>query len=72
MMSLILIAVGVVLLIFTVYEYLGGETDTLYLFDWDWIWFDVNRIDHPCIFKAAIIAQGCAAVGLIVAGITEL
>ena len=72
MMGFILIALGIGLLVWTYYEYQNGESDTIYLLDWDWVWFDVNRVDHPLLFKAALIAQVIAGLGMIGAGIAEL
>ncbi|GEM_PF-3183486 len=71
-MGWILIALGVLLLALTAKEFFDGETDTLYLLDWDWIWFDLYRHKHPILFNAALIAQLIAGIGLIGSGLGSL
>ena len=71
-MGWILIALGVVVLALTAKEFFDGESDTIYLLDWDWIWFDLSRHKHPFLFNAALTAQVVAGIGLIGSGIAAL
>lgn len=62
-----LILFGVILLAITYWDYQKEETDTMILFDW--AWFDVNKAEHPEIFKAIIYIQTVIGIGMIVVGI---
>ncbi|MEO0509990.1 MAG: hypothetical protein AAF065_09040 [Verrucomicrobiota bacterium] len=71
-MGWILIALGIVLLALTAKEFFDGESDSIYLLDWDWIWFDLSRHEHPLLYNAALTAQVVAGIGLIGSGIAAL
>lgn len=71
-MGWLLIGLGIVVLLVTAWDYFNGESDTMLILDWDWIWFDFSRQDHPAVFHAIIVAQMVIGLGVICTGIANL
>ncbi len=70
--GLLLIGGGLVILGFAWHDYHEGESDTIFLLDWDWIWFDLDRESHPVLYWVAIAAQVTAGLTAISVGVVSL
>ncbi len=60
---------GIILLLYTCYEVLVAETDSI-LFT-EYLWFDISRWKNPILYWLTILLQTAVGVGLIVSGLTE-
>lgn len=64
-----MILLGVLILLYTVYEVFVAEADTLFVSDW--LWFEISRWKHPFTYWTILVIQGIFGVGFLAAGIME-
>ena len=63
----ILILIGIILLVVTYIDNQREGTDAMILLDW--ALFDINKEEHPTLFKSIIYIQTAIGIGMIVVGI---
>lgn len=70
MTAYLLIAFGILMIAFTIWDIRREETDALFWMDcW---WWHVNKTENPWIYHIAIVAQFSVAVIIIAIGVVWL
>lgn len=69
-MPVILIAFGIFVILFTMWDIRREEADMLFWMDC--LWWDVNKTEHPILYRVAVVLQFSGALLMIGSGVVWL
>lgn len=70
MTPILLIVLGIILIVFTIWDIRREESDVLFWMDS--LWWNVNKTENPLLYRIAVVSQFSVALMMIAIGVIWL